>query len=241
MSSLKFDSTYWEQHLPSTVQNSDLETKLHLILSLVIFLSISIRHLLQFIFSSDIRDVKNKASRFLGYTPTATDDNQRFPPATIFGLWHSRWPQARKLLHDMIEPCVHEIVLEESNRVIKDESLQIRIKSLTIKGIRELLQPDALVEKFRKSAPLMFGLMHTFSASPNRYRKQKTAQKSRTAVDAGSEGEDWDDDPNAEENMLGDEGKSGKDWWKDYDGFSRNPVFVCLLDLLTSSKVLICT
>ena len=53
LSSLEFDSAYWEQHLSDGMQKADLPTKLHLIFSLVIFLSVSVRQLLQFIFSSD--------------------------------------------------------------------------------------------------------------------------------------------------------------------------------------------
>jgi hypothetical protein len=68
----------------------------------------------------------------------------------------------------------------------------------------------------------MFGLMHTFAASPNKYRRQKTAW--RSGVEAGPDEDDWDDDPNIEDNVSG-EGR--KDWRKFYDGFSRNPVFVC--------------
>jgi hypothetical protein len=230
MSSLEFDSAYWEQHLPDGMQKADLPTKLHLIFSLVIFLSISVRQLLQFIFSSDIHEVKNRASRFMGHTPTAVDKDLQFPPATVFDLWHTRWPHARGLLHNMIQPCAHEIVLEESDNIIKDLSLQIRIKTLTIREIRDLLHPDALLERFKKSAPFMFSLLHTFSASPNKYRKQKAAQhrhseSSREAT--AREDEDWEDDPNAEDDANDDE-QPREDSWKEYDGFSRNPVFVCL-------------
>jgi len=115
MISLQFDSAYWEQHLGDGMQKAELQTKLQLIFSLVIFLSVSVRQLLQFIFSSDIQEVKNKASRFLGHTPTAADRDQQFPPATVFNLWHSRWPHVRHLLHGMIQPCAHEIALEESD------------------------------------------------------------------------------------------------------------------------------
>jgi hypothetical protein len=216
MSSLEFDSAYWEQHLSDGMQKSDLQTKLHLIFSLLIFLTVSVRQLLQFIFSSDIKEVKNRASRFMGHTPTAMDEDLWFPPSTLFNLWHVRWPHVQHLLHNMIQPCAHEIVLEESDNIIKDPSLQIRIKTLTIKEICDLLHPDALLERFKKSAPFMFGLLHTFSASPNKYRKQKAAQhgSSREAI----KDEDWEDDPNAEDNASDDEQPSG-DSWKEYDGF----------------------
>ena len=228
MSSLQFDSAYWEQCLPDSMQKAELQTKLHLIFSLVMFLGVSVRQLMQFIFSSDIQDVKNRAARFMGHTPTATDPDQQFPPATVFNLWHSRWPHVRHLLHKTIQPCAHEIALEESDRVIRDPTLQIRIKSLTVKAIRELLSPATLVKKFKGAAPFMFDLLQTFSASPNKYRKQRAAQqkRSKTGSSVDSEDTDWEDDPNVDENAADDEQPSG-DWTKEYEGFSHNPIFVC--------------
>lgn len=218
METLSFDSLYWEKHLPG-MQDSDLDTKLHLIASLIIFLSVTVQQTLLFIFSSDIPAVKARASRFMGYFSTTKNEDLRFPPSTLYQLWHSRWPQARPHLHAMIEPCAHEIALEESNWIIKDPTFQIRISSLTVKGIRELLRPETLVEKFKNAAPFMFGLMHTFSASPNKYRRYRRR---------GVEPDDWDDEPAMEEDSVGEEEGSseGKDWWKGYDGFSRNPIFV---------------
>ena len=139
-------------------------------------LSVSVWQLLQFIFSSDIHEIKNRTSQFMGHTPTAVDKDLQFPPSTLFNLWHNRWPHVRHLLHDMIQPCAHEIALQESDNIIKDPSLQIRIKTLTIREIRDLLHPGELLERFKKSAPFMFSLLHTFSVLPNKYRKQKAAQ-----------------------------------------------------------------
>ena len=115
MSSLQFDSAYWEQCLPDNMQKAELQTKLHLIFSLVMFLGVSVRQLMQFIFSSDIQDVKNRAARFMGHMPMATDPDQQFPPATVFNLCHLCWPHVQHLLLNMIQTCTHEITLEESN------------------------------------------------------------------------------------------------------------------------------
>lgn len=112
METLQFNSEYWEEHLPG-IQDFDLDTKLHLIASLIIFLSVTIQQILIFIFSSDIPAVKSRASRFMGYFSTTKNDDLRFPPSTLYQLWHSRWPQAREHLHAMIEPCAHGIALEE--------------------------------------------------------------------------------------------------------------------------------
>lgn len=227
MGALQFDNNYWEKHL-SDMAKANVETRLHLVTSLIIFLALSFRQLLQFMFSSDIPAVKNKASRFMRHTPTAKDEDQRFPPSTVYNLWHARWTHSHPMLHQMIQPCAHEIALEESNRIIKDSSFQIRVKTLTIHSIRQLLQPEILVQNFRDAAPFMFGLMHTFAASPNKYRKQKASTREKTAANTEEDEEDdWNDDPNIEDNSGNGEGEEpGQDWWKDYDGFSRNPIFV---------------
>lgn len=229
MSSLKFDSRFWEEHL-SDIDTKDLETKLHLVMSLLIFLGISFQKFLRFMFSSDISSVRTRASRFMGYTPSAKQEDNSFYPGTIFNLWHSRWPDSRPHLHQMIEPCAHEIALEESDRIIQDSGLQIRMSKLTLKGIRNLLNPKALMEKIKDLAPFVWGILHTFSASPNKYRRRKARREDRSNSE-DAEDEDWDDDPNDDvghsETDIGE-----KHWSKEYEGFSRNPNFVsAYLDL----------
>ncbi|KAJ7442921.1 hypothetical protein B0H11DRAFT_1932120 [Mycena galericulata] len=116
MATLQFGTDYWKEHLPGC-QSLSSEAKLHLILSLVIYLGVSIRALLVFIFESDIQPLKDRASRFLGYTPSNSDPHIRFPPAHIFSLWVNRctssgqWDQ----IQEMITPVAQGIVLSESN------------------------------------------------------------------------------------------------------------------------------
>jgi hypothetical protein len=85
-----------------------------------------------------------------------------------------------------------------------------------------------LVEKWKKSAPFMFSLLHTFSTSPNKYRKQKTAQqkcsKSSDSIEA-IEDIDWEDDLNVDENAANDE-QPDSSWSTEYEGFTCNPIFV---------------
>ncbi|KAJ7201875.1 hypothetical protein GGX14DRAFT_399823 [Mycena pura] len=57
-----FNTKYWEDKL-GDVSRLPLDSKLHLILSLVVFLGISVRHLLSFIFTTDIKPVKDCAAR----------------------------------------------------------------------------------------------------------------------------------------------------------------------------------
>ncbi|KAJ6630735.1 hypothetical protein B0H10DRAFT_1938899 [Mycena sp. CBHHK59/15] len=172
MESLQFGATYWEDKL-GDLSNESLNTKLHLILSLVLFLGVSVCHLLVFIFTTQIKPVKDRAAQFLGYTPSHTDPNTK------------------------------AIMLEESNRVITDISLQICIKDLTISRIRELLDPSKLADKYCTLAPFFFELLHVFVASPNKYRKYNMGHSSEmegndTHIPERGAGDvaDWSDDPN---------------------------------------------
>ncbi|KAJ7155937.1 hypothetical protein C8R43DRAFT_1125842 [Mycena crocata] len=79
MGTLQFDSNFWEDKL-GDIPTKSLNTKLGLILSLIIYLSVSIRHLLTFIFTSEIQSAKDRADRFLGYTPTHTDPHAGTDP-----------------------------------------------------------------------------------------------------------------------------------------------------------------
>ncbi|KAJ7274044.1 hypothetical protein C8J57DRAFT_1506165 [Mycena rebaudengoi] len=175
MATLKFDSEYWETSLPD-IQKLPSEDKLHLILSLVIFLGVSIRALLVFIFETNIL-----------------------------------------ALREMITPLAHAIVLDESDSIITDPSLKICIKDLTIARMCELMQPGVLARKYQCSAPFLYGLLHTFTASPNRYCRRKKdkedkgkakesessfdsmpAPKTAAAAAESAADSDWDDDPDVD-------------------------------------------
>ncbi|KAG6810315.1 hypothetical protein H0H93_015047 [Arthromyces matolae] len=148
MSSLRFDQSFWEKHIPS-YESATLETKLHLIMSLVIFLSVSIQQLVLFMFTTNISAVKRRAGKFMGFTPSAPNDSDQFYPATLFGIWHDQWPSSRVHLHDMIKPCAREIVLEESDCLVTDPSLKVKTKDLTVSGVRNLLKPEKLLDQYR--------------------------------------------------------------------------------------------
>ncbi|KAG6805971.1 hypothetical protein H0H92_013191 [Tricholoma furcatifolium] len=152
-----------------------METKLHLITSLVLFLSASIQQLLLFLFNSEISTVKRRTGKFMASTSSTSDISERFYPAALFKIWYEKWPNSRRHLHDMIRPYACNIVLEGSDRLITDPMLRVNTKDLTLSGIQQMLKPDKLVEKYTESAPFMFELMHTFSTStsPNKYRRRQ--------------------------------------------------------------------
>ncbi|KAJ7679937.1 hypothetical protein B0H17DRAFT_1206224 [Mycena rosella] len=116
-------------------------------------------------------------------------------------------------MREMITPLAHAIVLEESDNIIKDRSIQIDLKDLTMARMRELLQPGVLADKYLGLAPFLYNELPGFSAAPNRYRKEKEHKEERQnteesesssdspsvpELDENSIDPDWDDDPDIE-------------------------------------------
>jgi hypothetical protein len=207
-----------------------LEAKLHLVFSLMIFLSISTRQLLQWLFTTEIPAVTIRISHFMGFFASEATAEARFGPAMVFSLWRdkTRYPNAQKYLREMTIPCAHELALQDSNRIISSPLLSIRLKTLTIRELREMLHPTKLIEIIKGLAPFTWELLLTFCASPNASRKRKKAEEDEPMPTG--EG-DWEDDPNDDPNLESgdaDPGDSaGRSWTRDYPGFSRNPIFVC--------------
>jgi hypothetical protein len=156
---LLYDENYWKTVLENDIQKISLDKKLHLIFTLLMFLQISIAQLLNFIFTSRIKEVQTRAARFLGHTRTATSEDKAFPAGMVFCAWHANFPKAKKNLHKMIEPYAVEMVLEESDKLIGDKELQVNMKDLTLRSIQSLLQPEVIVKKYRLLAPFTWTLL----------------------------------------------------------------------------------
>ncbi|KAG6874447.1 hypothetical protein C0992_007674 [Termitomyces sp. T32_za158] len=233
MASLRYNTSYWEERIPG-MKSASLESKLHLIFSLLIYLGLTIHQVLNFIFSENIKSVKDRASLYLAHRPSASDASDQFHPSSLLKLWYERWPASQQHLHVMIQPYAHKIVLAESNKIITDPSLQVRLKNLTISDLREILKPEKLLEKYMESAPFTFSLLQTFSASPNRYRKIKAqtfqAQGQETM---DLEEDEMEDDPNLDYNAGGEERTHAEynEWRKTLKGFNRNPVYCIVLTI----------
>ncbi|KAI0709712.1 hypothetical protein C8Q72DRAFT_799367 [Fomitopsis betulina] len=88
---LKYDNTYWNSVLPPEKQPQGEEEKLHLIISLLVYLGLSLSKVLHFVFTSQIKSVKERAGVFLSVRRGA-GMKERFPPAEIFGLWNGYSP-----------------------------------------------------------------------------------------------------------------------------------------------------
>ena len=169
----------------------------HLVFTLVVFLQISVTQLLNFIFTSEIKEVQGRAVTFLGHTPTATLKDMEFQPGMVFCAWHENFPKAKAQLHKMIQPYAIKKVLEESDKLIGDKELQVKMKDLTLKSIRTLLQLKVILDKYHQLAPFTWNLLETISASPNRHCKYNS--KTNEFEDEEEDGDDWDDDPNCDD------------------------------------------
>jgi len=101
---LLYNNSYWQEKLGPEFRKNNLENKLHLIFSLLVFLEISLAQFLTFTFSSKIEKVKSRASRFMGYTETANDEDTCFPPSAIWHMWLENFPKCKLHIYEMIRP-----------------------------------------------------------------------------------------------------------------------------------------
>ena len=219
---LLYDNDFWTKQIGQDVKNPTLTQKLHLVFSLIVYLELSFISFLEFYFSSSINAVKRRAGSFMAFRPTA-DPSKQFAPARLYQLWHDskEYTKARPHLHDMVAECAREMALEESDRIIMDKSLQIRLSELTISKMRELLSPAAIIERYQAHAPFMWSLLMVFSASPNKYRTRfvPTAEED---VEMEVEGSSDDIDSDATDTAP----TQRADIPDMPSGFSRNPVLV---------------
>ncbi|KAF8816644.1 hypothetical protein BYT27DRAFT_6382273 [Phlegmacium glaucopus] len=222
---LLYNNAYWENILGRPARKLPLERRLHLIFSLVIFLQISVAKLLYFIFTSTVDEVKTRSSRFMGYTPSAGTEDTKFPPGMIFRAWLEKFPDAQEHMRNMIAPFAQAIVVKESDKMIRDVELKVKMKTLTLKGIQELLQPQRVMEKYHEHAPFTWKLLHTFAATPNEFRKQRARNMPANSHEGDEKiDDDWEDDPN----LADDEPMKTWNTMQTPKGFTRNPVLVSL-------------
>ncbi|KAJ7598550.1 hypothetical protein C8J56DRAFT_1039439 [Mycena floridula] len=222
---LQFDNAYWMEKLGPDMQKAAPLTKFHLLFSLLVFLKVSLAAFFKFIFESEIKVVKDRVSRFMGYTPTAQTADIVFPPSMLFRHWYNRahFPGARKHLQAMIQECAFDIALAESDNIISYKGFKLRIKSLTIGSLRKLLNPKVLARRYQELAPFTWNLLLRFSSSPNPYRHRNSDPAGTTSPSGPAEYSDWDDDPD-----LDDMGPDIQPAFTKDEGFTRNPVFAVI-------------
>ncbi|KAF9066250.1 hypothetical protein BDP27DRAFT_1365785 [Rhodocollybia butyracea] len=191
---IMFSNSLWEDvwqakfasELGPSPQKIPYWKKLHLLFSLMVFLNLSIANFINFLFTSSASSVRQKAGKYLEYHPHGVDETHRFAPAKLWSLWHEN-SKARPYLHTIVQGCASEIVLDESDSIISDPSLKVRVKGLTASSIHSLLAPRILYEKYCGLAPFTTGILRTFTASPNRYRRRKHTEDTDSDSDVEME------------------------------------------------------
>ncbi|TFY63199.1 hypothetical protein EVJ58_g3390 [Rhodofomes roseus] len=257
---LKFDGTYWNTLLPPEQQPTSEIDKLHLIYSLIVFLGLSLSKVFAFAFTSNIKSIKERAGTFLAVR-RKRGQKERFGPADLYGLWHANWPRCRQDLHErIVKPCMEKIAVTESDLIIGDRSLKVRLKKLTIADVRALLDPVAVAAKLRHMAPFTYGYLYAFATAPNKYRRDRArrhasgesddllaateaedrmaenihrARKSRARDESDSDtdvGEGPEDE--AIGGLDGRASDSDEDWRKEFPGFSRNPTLAIIATIM---------
>ena len=91
---LKYDNKYWEDLFGTTKPKFTFEECLQLIISLIIFLQVSIARFLYFLFTCKIDVVRIRTARFMGFTPTASTLEEQFAPRAILQAWYEEFPKA---------------------------------------------------------------------------------------------------------------------------------------------------
>jgi len=225
---LEYDESFWQSKLE--LDDIHSSRKPHLVFSLMVYLSLPIGQFFWWIFTSGIPTVKTRATKFLTFDATAADTApHKFWPATLFNNWHTHAICSGHMHNTIIDPCIHHLVLEESDRLISNADFKISIRKLTIDNLRNLADPEQLMKRYQDEAPRTWKILDTFTSSPNRYRKEKARNKAKenqgTELAAGGDSSD-EDIPDGNDN----EGQSdlGGSIPKP-DGFLRTPALVCLL------------
>jgi len=116
---LLYGNSCWQEKLGLEFRRNNLENRLHLVFSLLVFLEISLAQFFIFVFSSRIKEVKSRADRFMGYTETANDEATCFPPTAIWNAWLEIFPKCKPHIYKMIRAAACEIALAESDNIIK--------------------------------------------------------------------------------------------------------------------------
>lgn len=248
---------HWDEVLPENIRkqlHSKATTKkVHLVVSLILFLKLPLFHLFVHLFSSDDLAIKQKAGNFLRINGSADPSSDAyFPAKTLYRLWHSRF-DCRERLHSLIvTPCALELAESESNKGIRSPELRINLGKLTLKDVREKLRPGELLKTYREMCPFTIKVLLAFAASPNKHRRYNLPLASQTdpdtvstetasslsAEDEVDDADELEDDGLEEEEAfdVDEEGESSgwSNWRTDpqWAGFARCPehvrnLFIC--------------
>ena len=243
---LEYTNSFWQHRLAPEDIPVSIDMKVQLVFSLIVYLALPLHHLLGFIFSSNIRAVKDRAAHFMAYHAPEGNSPSIFHPASLFRVWHEQFPRAHHHLHDkIVRPCAEEIALQESNNIIQDPTFQIRTSTLTIAQLRRLTDPRTILATIQDKAPFTYGYLRAFTTAPNEYRKRKSGKRSDLRGLRGNSGADEADGAqgdtgleaeDSEEEDADDFEAAGVDWKGQFPGFARNPVFVSTVSNCTQIR-----
>ncbi|KAJ7830057.1 hypothetical protein B0H14DRAFT_3465094 [Mycena olivaceomarginata] len=171
------------------LQNPQIQCQL--LFSLLLFFGLSIQQFLVFLFESTIPTVRHRAGLFMG-----NHLHHGFAPQRIFKAWHDRFPKSIPHLHStIIKPCMDEIALQESDKVINDPRLKVRPKDCTLDFIRNILDPGKLPGIYREDAPYTWDFLSIFTTSPNEYRKKQARKGAKAKPVTPVEPDEWKETP----------------------------------------------
>ncbi|KAF6765346.1 hypothetical protein DFP72DRAFT_1057937 [Ephemerocybe angulata] len=225
---LAYQPSMWTEKLGDMPDSLTPDQKNHLLSSLLIHLDIRLADLLPFIFETRIEDIRRRAGSFMGYWQARGDSPARFPPAVLYTAWHQNFPKSRDHLHEMITPCAKEIALKESDRIINAKELKIRTKNVTSDTFSTVFTPGRLREFYQTNSPFIWGILETFAASPNRYRKRVERKKAAENWEDVMDQDERDDDPDFDEDDPAAVRSQGA---PELPGFSRDPDMAILISI----------
>lgn len=138
--------------LRATASLLSISIRCQLVFSLLVFLGLSVLEFLIFRFGRSMPVVKQRAGIFVGNRSSTS-----LGPERIFWAWNDPFPKSILHLHStIIQLCMDEIALQESDRVINDPLLRLYLVDCTMDFIRNVLNPGVQG---------LFELLHTKQAS----------------------------------------------------------------------------
>ncbi|KAJ7709249.1 hypothetical protein B0H14DRAFT_3172483 [Mycena olivaceomarginata] len=201
------------------LQNPQLQCQL--LFSLLVFLGTSIREFLLFLFESTVPAVRHRAGIFMGNHP-----HNGFGPTHIYRAWHDRFPKSVPHLHStLVKPCMDEIALQESDKVISDPRLKVRLKDCTLDHIRSVLNPGILPGIYREDAPYTWDFLSVFTTSPNEYRKKRARKGEKGKLAVPVEADEWEEAASGSSGEKLDFAGDTGGFWRNM-GFARNATFI---------------
>lgn len=169
-----------------------------MVFSLLSHFNITLLQFFIFIFNSQKTDVQAKAKGFTSYDITSKG-KLNFGPLTLWALWVSNFPTTIPHLHEeIVKPTAFSLARSDVESAIGDTTLKIRFKNLSVKTLRETLNPTRLVTAYRTAAPFLFSLLLHLVTTENRYRREKRYKEKASAAEPEPEPVE-NDDANEEE------------------------------------------